>query len=124
MNPTISCNALARITTPQTIKIEGHIKKKNVQEVKDHIEHQEMNPTISCKRLREITTLQTLNIEGHIKKKKVQAVKDHIEHQQQVLQLLNDNLTLVHNRMKQHEYEHCSEMSFDVGDWVFLWIQP
>eukprot|EP00253_Pinus_taeda_P021423 PITA_21423 len=30
MNPTISCNALARITTPQTLKIEGHIKKKKV----------------------------------------------------------------------------------------------
>ena len=30
MNPTISCNALARITTPQTINIEGHIKKKKV----------------------------------------------------------------------------------------------
>eukprot|EP00253_Pinus_taeda_P013602 PITA_13602 len=30
MNPTISCNALAAITTPQTIKIEGQIKKKNV----------------------------------------------------------------------------------------------
>ena len=101
MNPTISCNSLVEITTPQTIKIEGHIKKKNVQEVKDHIEHQEMNPTISCKGLEEITTPQTLEIEGHIKKKKVQAVKDHIEHQQQVLQLLKDNATLVQNRMKQ-----------------------
>ena len=30
MSPTISCNALARITTPQTLKIEGHIKKKNL----------------------------------------------------------------------------------------------
>eukprot|EP00253_Pinus_taeda_P002738 PITA_02738 len=30
MNLTISFNALARITTPQTIKIEGHIKKKKV----------------------------------------------------------------------------------------------
>ena len=30
MSPTISCNALARITTPQTLKIEGYIKKKNV----------------------------------------------------------------------------------------------
>ena len=90
MNLTISCNALARITTPQTIKIEGHIKKKNVQ-VKDHIEHQEMNPTISCKGLEEITTPQTPKI-GHIKKKKVQAVKDHINHQQQVLQLLKDNI--------------------------------
>ena len=30
MNPTISCNALAGITTLRTIKIEGHIKKKKV----------------------------------------------------------------------------------------------
>ena len=30
MNTTISCNALAGTTTPQTIKIEGHIKKKTV----------------------------------------------------------------------------------------------
>jgi len=30
MNPTISCNALAGITTPKTIKIEGQIKKKKV----------------------------------------------------------------------------------------------
>eukprot|EP00253_Pinus_taeda_P009891 PITA_09891 len=30
MNTTISYNALARITTPQTIKIEGHIQKKKV----------------------------------------------------------------------------------------------
>ena len=28
--PTISCNALARITTPQTLKIEGYIEKKKV----------------------------------------------------------------------------------------------
>ena len=30
MNLNISCNALPKITTPQTIKIEGHIKKKKV----------------------------------------------------------------------------------------------
>ena len=30
MNLTICCNALAGITTPQTLKIEGHIKDKNV----------------------------------------------------------------------------------------------
>ena len=30
MSPTISYNALAGITTPQTLKIEGHIKNKNV----------------------------------------------------------------------------------------------
>ena len=30
MSLTISCNALAGITTPQTLKIEGHIKKKKL----------------------------------------------------------------------------------------------
>ena len=42
---------LARMTTPQNLKIEGHIKKKKVQEVKDHIKKEEMNPTISCNAL-------------------------------------------------------------------------
>ena len=32
---------MAGITTPKIIKIEGHIKKKNVQAVKDHIKHQQ-----------------------------------------------------------------------------------
>ena len=41
MNLTISCNALEEITTPQTLKIEGHIKKKKIQAMKDHIEHQQ-----------------------------------------------------------------------------------
>ena len=30
MIQTISCNALAGITTPKTLNIEGHIKRKNV----------------------------------------------------------------------------------------------
>lgn len=51
-------------------------------------------------------------------------MEHHIEHQQQVLQLLKDNLTLVHNRMKQHADQHHSERSFDVDDWVFLRLQP
>ena len=55
---------------------------------------------------------------------KVQALVYHIEHQQQILQLLNDNLNLAQNRMKQQAYQHHSERSFDVGDWVFLWLQP
>ena len=55
---------------------------------------------------------------------KVQAVEDHIENQQQVLQLLKDNLTLAQNQMKQRADQHCSERSFDVGSWVFLWLQP
>ena len=38
-------------------------------------------------------------------------VEDHIEHQQQVLQLSNDNLTLVQNQMKQQEDQHHIERS-------------
>ena len=49
-------------------------------------------------------------------------MKDHIEHQQQVLQILKDNATLVHNRMKQQEDQNHNERIFDVGDWVFLWL--
>jgi len=51
---------------------------------------------------------------------KVQVVEYHIDHQQQVLQLLKDNLTLALNIMKQHADQHCSEKSFDIGEWVFL----
>ena len=46
-----------------------HIKKKNVQEVKYDIEHQEMNITISCNALAEATMPQTLKIEGHQEEK-------------------------------------------------------
>ena len=60
MNLILPCTTLLRITTRQTLNIEGHIKKKNVEEVKDHIEHQEMNPIISCKGLEEIATPQTI----------------------------------------------------------------
>ena len=55
---------------------------------------------------------------------KVQAVQEHIEHQQQVLQLLKDNLTLAQNQMKQQADQHRSERSFELGDWVFLRLQP
>ena len=50
-------------------------------------------------------------------------MEDHIEHRQQVLQILKDNLNLAQNRMKQ-QVDQRSERSFDVGDWVFLWLQP
>ena len=55
---------------------------------------------------------------------KVHVVEHHIEHQQQVLQLLKDNLVLAQNRMKQQADQHRSERSFDIGDWVFLRLQP
>ena len=56
-------------------------------------------------------------------KSKFQAVEDHIENQQQILQILKDNLTMAQNRMKQAD-QHRSERSFEVGDWVFLRLQP
>jgi hypothetical protein len=57
-------------------------------------------------------------------KSKVQVVEDHIENQQQVLQILKDNLTMAQNHMKQQADQHRSERSFEVGDWVFLRLQP
>jgi hypothetical protein len=57
-------------------------------------------------------------------KSKVQAVEDHIENQQQILQILKDNLTMAQNHMKQQADQHRSERSFEVGDWVFLRLQP
>ena len=41
-------------------------------------------------------------------------VEDHIEHQQQVLQLSKDNLTLVHNLMKQQEDQQHIERSSEI----------
>jgi hypothetical protein len=51
-------------------------------------------------------------------------VEDHIENQQEVLQILKENLTMAQNCMKQQAYQHRSERSFEVGDWVFLRLQP
>ena len=51
-------------------------------------------------------------------------MEHHIEHQQQVLQLLKDNLMLAQNKMKQQADQQRNKRSFDVGDWIFLWLQP
>eukprot|EP00253_Pinus_taeda_P015452 PITA_15452 len=51
INLTISCNALAGITTPQTIKIEGKIKKKNVIVL---IDSGSTNNFIHCKIAKEL----------------------------------------------------------------------
>jgi len=63
-------------------------------------------------------------ISSHRENSMVQAMEDHFNHQQHILQLLKENLTLLHNRMKQQGNQHHSERSFDVSDWVFLWLQP
>jgi hypothetical protein len=51
-------------------------------------------------------------------------LEDHIEHQQQGLQIFKDNLTMAQNCMKQQADQHRSERSFELGDWLFLRLQP
>jgi hypothetical protein len=51
---------------------------------------------------------------------RVQEVEDHIGHQQEVLKLLKDKLVMAQNNLKQRH----NEREFEVGDWVFLRLQP
>ena len=51
MSLTISCNALVGVTTPQTLKIEGHIKKKNLIVL---IESGSTHNFINCKVAKEL----------------------------------------------------------------------
>jgi hypothetical protein len=39
-------------------------------------------------------------------------------------QTIEAQLVMEQNRMKQQSNQHCSEREFEVGDWVFLRIQP
>jgi hypothetical protein len=55
---------------------------------------------------------------------KVQTTEDHKGHQQYVLKILKENLAMAQNRMKQQANQNCSEKDFEVGDWVFLRLQP
>ncbi|KAH9291972.1 hypothetical protein KI387_042837 [Taxus chinensis] len=55
---------------------------------------------------------------------KVRDVEEHIQHQQQVLASLKENLALAQNRMKQQADQHRSERHFEIGDWVFVRLQP
>ncbi|KAL5745670.1 hypothetical protein ACOSP7_026816 [Xanthoceras sorbifolium] len=41
-----------------------------------------------------------------------------------ILKILKDNLQAAQSRMKQFADKHRSEREFNVGDWVFLWLQP
>jgi hypothetical protein len=55
---------------------------------------------------------------------RVAAVEDLLEHRQQVVGLLEHNLVAAQARMKQQADKHRSEREFEVGDWVFLRLQP
>ena len=55
---------------------------------------------------------------------KVATVEDLLEHRQQVMGLLQDNLVTAQARMKLQADKHRQERQFEVGDWVFLRLQP
>ena len=60
-------------------------------------------------------------ITNHVK---VASVSDHLEENQKVAQILKDNLNTARNRMKQQADRHRIEREFEVGDWVFVRLQP
>ena len=63
MNLTISCNVLAGITTPQTIKIEGHIKKKKVIVL---IDSRSTHDFIHCKIAKELNCFLYIETECQV----------------------------------------------------------
>jgi hypothetical protein len=116
--PTISCNALAGISTPQTLKIEGFIKKKKIIVLIDsssthNFIHYKLSKALNFfvypvpKFQVMIVDEVTINCSGKCNK----------------INLTMDNLTMAQNHMKQQVDQHCSERSFEVGDWVFLRLQ-
>uniref|UniRef100_A0A2N9F9M7 Tf2-1-like SH3-like domain-containing protein n=1 Tax=Fagus sylvatica TaxID=28930 RepID=A0A2N9F9M7_FAGSY len=52
------------------------------------------------------------------------AVEDLLEHRHQVVGLVEHNLVAAQAKMKQQADKHRSERKFEVGDWVFLRLQP
>ena len=63
MNLTISCNVLAGITTPQTIKIKGHIEKKKVVAL---IDSGSTHNFIHCKIVKELNCFLYLALECQV----------------------------------------------------------
>ena len=55
---------------------------------------------------------------------RVQAVDDELRDRDRALKILKENLLKAQTRMKQNADKHRSERVFDVGDWVYLCLQP
>ena len=55
---------------------------------------------------------------------RVAVMEDLLEHRQDVVGLLGHNLVAAQTQMKQQADKHRSEREFEVGDWVFLRLQP
>jgi len=55
---------------------------------------------------------------------KVALVKELLDESQKVVQILKENLVIARNRMKQQVDQHRTEREFEVGEWVFVRLQP
>ena len=55
---------------------------------------------------------------------RVASVKDNLEENQKVVQILKENLNTARNIMKQQADRHRTEREFEIGDWVFVRLQP
>ncbi|XP_077237223.1 uncharacterized protein LOC143878893 [Tasmannia lanceolata] len=55
---------------------------------------------------------------------KVQAVEEELKDRDKALQLIKENLWMAQERMKTFADKHRTEKSFNVGDWVYLRLQP
>ena len=50
--------------------------------------------------------------------------KDWIQDSQDILKILKENLQATQNQQKLYADKHSVERSFEVGDLVYLWLQP
>ena len=55
---------------------------------------------------------------------KVQAVDEYLRDHSTILRELQHNLNLARNRMKTQANQHCREVHFQVGDFVYSKLQP
>ena len=55
---------------------------------------------------------------------KVPAVKGQLEENKKVMQVLQDNLSIAQNHIKQQADQHRTEREFEIVDWVFVRLQP
>ena len=55
---------------------------------------------------------------------RVASLNYHLKENQKVVQILKENINTARNRMKRQADRHRTERKFEVGDWVFVRLQP
>ena len=58
------------------------------------------------------------------KQASIASINGHLEENQKFFQILKENLSPTWNRMRQQVDRHRTEQEFEVGDWVFVRLQP